>query len=532
MRLLRNTAVWILTAGIVIAGSVLSSRSLAGDVLVNGNLETGVAPAGWSINTFLSDDPDTAIPNAVEHNDGANNPPVQGLGLLIHPQVGDQGIYAGQDKKINFVLEQTFNAAIAGRTYTFKGDAFLQDGYSGIVENLDPLNPIGDYNEDFAVNAADYTRWRDNLGTDIALPHEGPTPGMVTAEDYTEWKSKFGQHGHPAGPSPTQTTYEIEFLDNNDALIGTTTKYDLRSDPTTLGWRTSDSVSALAPAGVRKVRVRVAALDMQDNCCAHGQDVMFDNFSLMDGVVTLNRLTNGNLNTPGDPVGWTLVEGPTVDQGMGPVTADSAAFIGFANRKVASTTPNPTPPPDFTSVATGSQGLWLRPFVNATQFEPDIPSVDAVMSQIVAGTPGAQYDFSAWSAWEPGYSGGLNNTSTVTFIKIEFLNGTDVIGTQMLNLKDAGQINDDAGGVEYDDWRQFTVSGTAPALTTNVRVSLGATGMFDIALGISESAFFDEMSLIETLPGAGSLAAVPEPASVVLLGIAVGLLSVGRRRTC
>jgi hypothetical protein len=216
---------------------------------------------------------------------------------------------------------------------------------------------------------------------------------------------------------------------------------------------------------------------------------------------------------------------------MGPVTADAAAFIGFANRKVEDT----TPPIEVAGTPTGAQGLWLRAFVNTTQFEPDIATVDGFATQTVPGTPGAQYSFSAWSAWEQGYSGGIPGSGTETFLKMEFLNGMSVIGTHTLDLVDAGQVNDDgdngSGNVDWADWRQFSLNATAPALTTNVRVSLGATGMFDTALMVSQSAFFDEMSLIETLPGPGAgSAAVPEPGTILMLAIALGMMGVTQRR--
>ncbi len=48
----------------------------------------------------------------------------------------------------------------------------------------------GDYNNDGLVNLADYTVWRDNLGSTAALANDN-TPG-VDSTDYTVWKNNFG----------------------------------------------------------------------------------------------------------------------------------------------------------------------------------------------------------------------------------------------------------------------------------------------------------------------------------------------------
>jgi hypothetical protein len=50
----------------------------------------------------------------------------------------------------------------------------------------------GDYNENGTVDAADYTVWRDNLGSATTLPNDD-TAG-VEADDYTRWKTNFGNH--------------------------------------------------------------------------------------------------------------------------------------------------------------------------------------------------------------------------------------------------------------------------------------------------------------------------------------------------
>lgn len=52
----------------------------------------------------------------------------------------------------------------------------------------------GDYNLDGAVDAADFTVWRNSLGRAGAnLPADGNGDGVVNAADYTLWKSNFGQ---------------------------------------------------------------------------------------------------------------------------------------------------------------------------------------------------------------------------------------------------------------------------------------------------------------------------------------------------
>jgi hypothetical protein len=184
--------------------------------------------------------------------------------------------------------------------------------------------------------------------------------------------------------------------------------------------------------------------------------------------------------------------------------------------------------------------LWLKPFVNTTSFEPDLPDDFGYASQVVTATPGAQYSFSAWSAWESDYSGSVPGSGTQTFLKMEFLDSSpqqNVVGTQFLDLLAAGQVSDDqtgtnenGGNVEFDDWRQFSVNGAAPAGAAKVRVSVGATGMFDRGFGF-QSAFFDEMSLVETLPGSGvGGTAVPEPGPLLLAGIAVAVVGTVRRR--
>jgi hypothetical protein len=80
----------------------------------------------------------------------------------------------------------------------------FNSGDSLVPPNLPPLLAIeyvlaGDYNDDGAVNAADYVVWRRFLGTSTVLRNEATTPGEVTAEDYDVWQASYGNDSGSAG---------------------------------------------------------------------------------------------------------------------------------------------------------------------------------------------------------------------------------------------------------------------------------------------------------------------------------------------
>jgi hypothetical protein len=55
------------------------------------------------------------------------------------------------------------------------------------------LPPSGDYNLNGIVDAADYTVWRDTLGSPTMLAADGDGDGDVDGDDYLVWKNNFGQ---------------------------------------------------------------------------------------------------------------------------------------------------------------------------------------------------------------------------------------------------------------------------------------------------------------------------------------------------
>jgi hypothetical protein len=63
-------------------------------------------------------------------------------------------------------------------------------GTNNVVLSVVTAGLPGDYNQNGTVDAADYTVWRDNLGSGASLPNDD-TPG-VGQDDYDRWKTNFG----------------------------------------------------------------------------------------------------------------------------------------------------------------------------------------------------------------------------------------------------------------------------------------------------------------------------------------------------
>ncbi len=474
---------------LVACGSLMNASAVALEVLVNGGFEDSTGPAGWNLTQSVSlpavgdyngngvvdaadyvlwrNDPATngGSPagyntwrtnygssgstsnqvSAVEHADLAAYPstPDDLLGLFIKPYAGNVGEYMDQNRQVSVVLTQTFTGAQPTRTYTFTGHSYFQTAASNNIDTLFADAPSG------------------------------------------------------AIPSPTQTYFQMEFLNSSNTVLQTN-RLDLPKNRATDVLPTDyleNSVSGVAPAGTAKIRVTAAALNMLASCttaCPAGQDVFFDNFTLKDNVLTsLDRLTNGNLGTPGAPTAWTLQK--TSQDNVQFSTADFARH-------------------------TGAVGMWIRAWQGG----------DVSVLQTVPGTAGSQYSFSGWSKWESGYIGADPSSATQTFMKMEFLDGAatpNVLSTVNLDLRTV-QVNDGT-------WRQLTMpNATAPAGTVSVRVSAGATGLGNSLID-PQSAMFDDFSLIKVGAGTGNLLsdfAVPEPTTLcLLLGCFVSGLNVRRR---
>lgn len=72
--------------------------------------------------------------------------------------------------------------------------------------------PDGDYNFDGTVDAADYTVWRDTLGSTTLVEADGNGNGVVDAADYIVWQNGFGSSSSISVTVPEPTTLGLLLL--------------------------------------------------------------------------------------------------------------------------------------------------------------------------------------------------------------------------------------------------------------------------------------------------------------------------------
>ena len=100
---------------------------------------------------------------------------------------GDVDPNPGPIEKAHFDFRQFFNEGDTGKVYFDLSPSF---------DVIQPEQLAGDFNGDGTVDAADYTLWRDHLGTSFDLggngDETGASAGLVDLTDYDLWKSHFG----------------------------------------------------------------------------------------------------------------------------------------------------------------------------------------------------------------------------------------------------------------------------------------------------------------------------------------------------
>jgi hypothetical protein len=130
---------------------------------------------------------------------------------LVESLVGNTGVLKRTDGVIINAGDQVSAGTFGGMEYLYKvyfDSNYDTTGTPGIYLADLQTQPAsgglpGDYNDDDKVDAADYTVWRDQLGSATALPNNDDTPGVMD-DDYTRWKNNFGMNGSGsfAGSTP------------------------------------------------------------------------------------------------------------------------------------------------------------------------------------------------------------------------------------------------------------------------------------------------------------------------------------------
>ena len=115
------------------------------------------------------------------------------------PQAGDAFDILGFDELVGAFL--TIDLPVLSGSLDWDTSQLYVSGVLAVVSNLP-----GDYNGNGVVDAADYTVWRNNLGSGMSLPNDN-TAG-VGQDDYERWKTHFGETvggAGSAGASPSQS---------------------------------------------------------------------------------------------------------------------------------------------------------------------------------------------------------------------------------------------------------------------------------------------------------------------------------------
>ncbi|MGL4513762.1 MAG: LamG-like jellyroll fold domain-containing protein [Lacipirellulaceae bacterium] len=114
-------------------------------------------------------------------------------------------------------LGSAFNTSVFGSGNN--GDLAFEFGtlggaiVPGSVSYVTAPGVVGDYNSDGVVNAADYTVWRDRLGTVGPLPNRDPAnTGNVSSADYASWVARYGQSASSSTAIPEPASALVTLL--------------------------------------------------------------------------------------------------------------------------------------------------------------------------------------------------------------------------------------------------------------------------------------------------------------------------------
>jgi hypothetical protein len=199
-----------------------SSQAIGGSYLRT-TLASG-ASASWNfeIDTYGQGELFAQWPASATHVDRAVYRVDTGFGQI--ELVANQSVDGGQ-----WISLGQFPVAAGVRSVTLQaGDAsggsfVVADGVRLVVSNAQPAS--GDFNRDGVVDAADYTVWRDTLGTPTLRGELADANGnaVVDADDYLWWRRQFGTSVVAATAQASLAgAVESAFAEPNQSGVGVT----------------------------------------------------------------------------------------------------------------------------------------------------------------------------------------------------------------------------------------------------------------------------------------------------------------------
>ena len=206
------------------------------------------------------------------------------------------------------------------------------------------------------------------------------------------------------------------------------------------------------------------------------------------------------------------------------VTSISSQFLATPTGWAITTNLGGTPPDAASSepwnnvAAPGGSGLFVKTFQGTANAPMDIQVRQDVTG--ASAVPGAKYLLTGYVASGSGYSGENTSLATTQSISLEFLQGTTSLAVVTTPITAADLASTGVPG-SWNDYRQYMAMGTAPAGTNRVRARFNMNGAYPGPQGGDAALSIDNFSL----------RMVPEPASMVLVGLsACGLFVIRRKK--